>query len=165
LVVDDGIYYYPTTTNKGKSYKKHLSEYVLLHSIHSTWILLQPIILLWCNFYGFCVINNNYSHVYISLCICRYYTKNKTDVNGIIFASVSKGSSDKIEEPSIVVGVANMPRDKELYDLSQDTKLFELKTYTVTVTYDDTETEQFIVTQKIINDLEGIRSFMDTYYD
>jgi hypothetical protein len=81
------------------------------------------------------------------------------------FKYVSKGSSDKIEEPSIVVGVANMPRDKELYDLSQDTKLFELKTYTVTVTYDDTETEQFIVTQKIINDLEGIRSFMDTYYD
>jgi hypothetical protein len=81
------------------------------------------------------------------------------------FKYVSKGSSDKIEEPSIVVGVANMPRDKELYDLSQDTKLFELKTYTVTVTYDDTETEQFIVTQKIINDLEGIRSFVDTYYD
>lgn len=81
------------------------------------------------------------------------------------FKYVSKGSSDKIEDATVVVGVANMPRDKELYDLSQDTKLFELKTFTITVTYDDTETQQFIVTQKIINDLEGIRSFMDTYYD
>lgn len=81
------------------------------------------------------------------------------------FKYVSKGSSDIVEEPTIVVGVANVPRDKELYDLSQDRKLFELKTYTVIVTYDDTQTEQFIVTQKILNDLEGIRSFMDTYYD
>jgi hypothetical protein len=82
-----------------------------------------------------------------------------------VFKYVSKGSSDKIEDATVVVGVVNVPPSKELFDLSQDTKLFELKTYRITVTYDDTETEEFAVTQKILNDLEGIRSFMDTYYD
>ena len=82
-----------------------------------------------------------------------------------VFKYVSKGSSDKIEDATVVVGVVNVPPNKELFDLSQDTKLFELKTYRITVTYDDTETEEFTVTQKILNDLEGIRSFMDTYYD
>jgi hypothetical protein len=82
-----------------------------------------------------------------------------------VFKYVSKGSSDKIENATVVVGVVNVPPNKELFDLSQDTKLFELKTYTITVTYDDTETQEFTVTQKILNDLEGIRSFMDTYYD
>ena len=62
-----------------------------------------------------------------------------------------------------------MPSKKELYDLNQDTRQFETKTYQITVNYDDEflvpGTETFIVTQKIMNDLEGIRSFMDTYYD
>jgi hypothetical protein len=82
-----------------------------------------------------------------------------------VFKYVSKGSSDKIEDATVVVGVVNVPPNKDLFDLSQDTKLFELKTYIITVTYDDTEKEEFTVTQKILNDLEGIRSFMDTYYD
>ena len=85
------------------------------------------------------------------------------------FKYVSKGSSDKIETPTIIVGVQKMPLKKELYDLNQDTRLFELKTYQITVNYDDEflvpGTETFTVTQKIMNDLEGIRSFMDTYYD
>ena len=82
---------------------------------------------------------------------------------------MNKGSSDKIETPTTVVGVQNVPPTKELFDLSQDTRLFELKTYLITVNYDDAllvpGTETFTVTQQIINDLEGIRSFMDTYYN
>ena len=85
------------------------------------------------------------------------------------FKYVNKGSSDKIETPTTVVGVQNVPPTKELFDLSQDTRLFELKTYLITVNYDDAllvpGTETFTVTQQIINDLEGIRSFMDTYYN
>lgn len=85
------------------------------------------------------------------------------------FKYVEKGSSDKIEEPTIVVGVANMPSNKDLYELNQDTRLFEMKTYRITVNYEDeffvSNSANFIVTQKILNDLEGIRSFMDTYYD
>lgn len=85
------------------------------------------------------------------------------------FKYVNKGSSDKVETPTTVVGVQNVPPKKELFDLSQDTRLSELKTYEITVNYDDEflapGTETFTVTQKIINDLEGIRSFMDTYYN
>jgi len=85
------------------------------------------------------------------------------------FKYVSKGSSNKIETPTIVVGVQNVPSKKELYDLTQDTRQFETKTYQITVNYEDEflvlGTETFTVTQKIMNDLEGIRSFMDTYYD
>jgi len=80
------------------------------------------------------------------------------------FKYVSKGSSNKIETPTIVVGVQNMPSKKELYDLTQDTRQFETKTYQITVNY-DSGTETITVTQKIMNDFEGIRSFMDTYYD
>jgi hypothetical protein len=85
------------------------------------------------------------------------------------FKYVSKGSSDKIESPTIIVGVQNMPSKKELYDLNQDTRQFETKTYQITVNYDDEflvpGTETFTVTQKILNDLESIRSFIDTYYN
>ena len=49
-----------------------------------------------------------------------------------------------------------MQTKKELYDLNQDTRLFELKTYQITVNYDDEflvpGTETFTVTQKIMND-------------
>jgi hypothetical protein len=62
-----------------------------------------------------------------------------------------------------------MPPKKELFDLNQDTRLSELKTYQITVNYDDEflapGTETFTVTQKILNDLESIRSFIDTYYN
>jgi hypothetical protein len=85
------------------------------------------------------------------------------------FKYVSKGSSNKIETPTTVVGVQNMPPKKELFDLNQDTRLSELKTYQITVNYDDEflvpGTETFTVTQKILNDLESIRSFIDTYYN
>jgi len=85
------------------------------------------------------------------------------------FKYVSEGSSNKIETPTTVVGVQNMPPKKELFDLNQDTRLSELKTYQITVNYDDEflvpGTETFTVTQKILNDLESIRSFIDTYYN
>jgi hypothetical protein len=85
------------------------------------------------------------------------------------FKYVNKGSSNKIETPTTVVGVQNMPPKKELFDLNQDTRLSELKTYQITVNYDDEflvpGTETFTVTQKILNDLESIRSFIDTYYN
>lgn len=80
------------------------------------------------------------------------------------FKYVSKGSSDKIESPTIVVGVANMPSKKELYELNQDTRENSIRTYNVTVV-SDLGTDVFVVTHKIYNEWEGIRSFIDTYYD
>ena len=80
------------------------------------------------------------------------------------FKYVSKGSSDKIESPTTVVGVANMPSKKELYELNQDTRENSIRTYNVTVV-SDLGTDVFVVTHKIYNEWEGIRSFIDTYYD
>ena len=52
------------------------------------------------------------------------------------FKYVNKGSSDKIETPTIVTGVANMPKNKEMYELQQDTRAESIKTYTVVVSSD-----------------------------
>lgn len=81
-----------------------------------------------------------------------------------IFTYVNEGSSNKIETPTIVSGVANVPKNKELYDLDQDTRAESIRTYTVTVV-SDLGTNTFIVTHRIYNEWEGIRSFMDTYYE
>ena len=81
------------------------------------------------------------------------------------FTFVSKGSSTKLETPTTIVSVANVPADKELFNLNQDLTQIETKTFNITVTYNTSLTQGFTVTQDILNELEGIRSFMDNYYD
>ena len=85
------------------------------------------------------------------------------------FQYVSKGSSTKIETPTTIVGVDNVPPNKELFDLDQDTRAIETITYQIKVSYDDEffvpANATFTVTHDIYNEWEGIRSFMDTYYD
>lgn len=85
------------------------------------------------------------------------------------FQYVSKGSSNKIETPTTIVGVDNVPPNKELFDLDQDTRAIETITYQIKVSYDDEffvpANATFTVTHDIYNEWEGIRSFMDTYYD
>ena len=66
-----------------------------------------------------------------------------------------------------------MPADKTMYDLDQDMTAYTLKTFTVVVSWESGPTgnltaqpdESFTVTMKINNEWEGIRSFIDTYYD
>lgn len=82
-----------------------------------------------------------------------------------VFTFVSKGSSTKLEAPTVVVGTENMPANRELYNLNQDLSQTETKTYSVIVTYNTNLTQGFTVTHDILNELEGIRSFIDTYYD
>jgi hypothetical protein len=85
------------------------------------------------------------------------------------FQFVSKGSSNKIETPTTVVGISNVPLKKELFDLSQDVRQKETINYEVTVEYEDQffvpSIETFTVTHDIVNEYEGIRSFIDTYYN
>jgi len=56
---------------------------------------------------------------------------------------VSKGSSNKIETPTVVTSLEALPPNKDLFDLSQDTAN-KTVTYTINVKYDseaiDTET-------------------------
>jgi len=82
-----------------------------------------------------------------------------------VFTFVSKGSSTKLETPSTAIGTENMPAGRELYNLNQDLTQIATKTFSVTVTFNTISTQTFTVTQDILNELEGIRSFMDTYYD
>ena len=82
---------------------------------------------------------------------------------------VSEGSSDLIEDPTSVVGIENMPADKALFDLDQDRKQSLTRSYTVTVKYTDDETMSTATSQStlnhvVLNDLEGIRSFMANYF-
>ena len=80
------------------------------------------------------------------------------------FTYVERESNNLLGSPITIIGTANVPPNKYLYNLSQDTRENSIRTYTVTVTTNLT-TQQFVVTHSINNEYEGIRSFMANYYD
>ena len=86
------------------------------------------------------------------------------------FTYVEKGSTNLVETPTTIIGVSNMPANKEYYLLDQDTRNYVIVTFTIVVTVDSTignttSTETFTATLQVNNEWEGIRSFVDTYYD
>ncbi len=81
-----------------------------------------------------------------------------------IFTYVSKGSTNNVETPTVVIGVSNMVPNKEYYDLNQDTRSHVILTFVIVVTVDGTD-ETLNATLQVNNEWEGIRSFVDTYYD
>jgi len=80
------------------------------------------------------------------------------------FTYVERESNNLIGSPITIIGTANVPPNKYLYNLLQDTRENSIRTYNVTVNTNLT-TQQFIVTHSINNEYEGIRSFMANYYD
>jgi hypothetical protein len=80
------------------------------------------------------------------------------------FTYVERESNNLIGSPITIIGTANVPPNKYLYNLLQDTRENSIRTYNVTVTTNLT-TQQFVVTHSINNEYEGIRSFMANYYD
>ena len=82
-----------------------------------------------------------------------------------VFTYVDDGESDKTMTPIVVSGIPNVPEGKKLFDLDQDMSDPYVKTFNVVVTYGGGQTATFEVTQNINNEFEGIRAFMDTYYD
>jgi hypothetical protein len=80
------------------------------------------------------------------------------------FTFISKGSSDKKETPSIISGISNVPANKDLFKVEQDTTEKRTKTYLITVQHDSEQTT-FEITHDIENEFAGIYSFMSTYYD
>ena len=54
------------------------------------------------------------------------------------FTFISKGSSDKKETPSIISGVSNVPANKDLFKVEQDTTEKRTKTYLITQIYTNT---------------------------
>ena len=81
-----------------------------------------------------------------------------------IFTYVSKGSTNNVETPTVVIGVSNMVPNKEYYDLNQDTRAYVILTFNITVVT-DVSTYNETATLQVNNEWEGIRSFVDTYYD
>ena len=80
------------------------------------------------------------------------------------FTYIERGSSNLIETPKTVIGTENMPTNKYFFILSQDTREESVRHYIVTV-ISSAGSNSFEVTHSIYNEWEGIRSFVDNYYD
>lgn len=81
------------------------------------------------------------------------------------FKYVDKGSSTKLQTPRTAVGASNLPPNKDYYDLDQDLRKDTTRNYTVTVIANaGAVTQTFEVTHKILNDLDGIKTFVEEYY-
>lgn len=78
---------------------------------------------------------------------------------------VERGSSDKLETPKVVRGISNLPPQKDFYELDQDQNKLSTRTYTITVNFEIGAPQTFTLTQDILNDLEGMRSFVSSYYE
>ena len=86
------------------------------------------------------------------------------------FTYVEKGSTNLVETPTTIIGVSNMPANKEYYLLDQDTRNYVIVTFTILVEVtttigNTTSTVTKTATLQVNNEWEGIRSFVDTYYD
>ena len=87
------------------------------------------------------------------------------------FTYVEKGSTNLVETPTTIIGVSNMPANKEYYLLDQDTRNYVIVTFTIQVVetapspYTGSNTVTTTATLQVNNEWEGIRSFVDTYYD
>jgi hypothetical protein len=72
---------------------------------------------------------------------------------------VTRGSSNKIEEPTIFTKLNELPPNEDLYEFIQDPKPQEVITYTVTITYNYQEVGPPVVNQ---TDLIFVDSFTHT---
>ena len=86
------------------------------------------------------------------------------------FTYVDKGGTNLVDTPTTVIGVSNVPPNKEYYLLDQDTRNYVIVTFTILVEVTTTiggatSTVTQTATLQVNNEWEGIRSFVDTYYD
>ena len=86
------------------------------------------------------------------------------------FTYVEKGGTNLVDTPTTVIGVSNVPPNKEYYLLDQDTRNYVIVTFTIQVVVTTTiggatSTVTQTATLQVNNEWEGIRSFVDTYYD
>lgn len=75
------------------------------------------------------------------------------------FKYTEPGESDLTTTPISVVSRGNMPPDKNLFELAQDQRQSETRTYNLTVNGSSILT----VTQQVLNPLEAMRQFMAGY--
>jgi len=82
-----------------------------------------------------------------------------------ILTYVEKGSSNVLETPVVVEGIANLPPNKDFYDLKQDQSQQSVRTYTITVNLKSGSPQTFTLTHKILNDLDSMQSFIASYFN
>ena len=88
------------------------------------------------------------------------------------FTYIDEGQSDKTQTPVTVQRVVNMPADKLMYNLNQDTTEYTSRFFTITVNWEEGPVGNlvaqtpatFTLELKIYNEWEGIRSFVSNYY-
>ena len=89
------------------------------------------------------------------------------------FTYIDEGESDKTQTPVTVQRVVNMPADKLMYNLNQDTTEYTSRFFTITVNWEQGPAGNlvaqtpatFTLELKIYNEWEGIRAFISNYYD
>lgn len=85
---------------------------------------------------------------------------------------VSKGSSNKIEEPTVFTNIIDLPPNQDLYEYIQDPKPQEIITYSVTITYNQVaplpiQTDLIYTTSfthTILNDVTTGYNILKDYY-
>ena len=88
------------------------------------------------------------------------------------FTYIDEGQSDKTQTPVTVQRVGNMPADKLMYNLNQDTTEYTSRFVTITVNWEQGPAGNLVAQTpatftfelKIYNEWEGIRSFISNYY-
>ena len=89
------------------------------------------------------------------------------------FTYIDEGESDKKQTQVTVQRVVNMPADKLMYNLNQDTTEYTSRFFTITVNWEEGPVGNlvaqtpatFTLELKIYNEWEGIRAFISNYYD
>lgn len=89
--------------------------------------------------------------------------KHTTAFEGDEVIYVTKGSSDKIETPSIVTNFASVPADKDLIEVNQDPSESKTRTYTAIINHSG-GSNTFILTQTVDNDVSSAKNFLEDYY-
>jgi hypothetical protein len=83
------------------------------------------------------------------------------------FYYVAAGESINTAPTETAINIANMPANKNLFELKQDLQATVTKTYSVEVSWTDellaSGTTTVTVPHDVVNDLEAIRIFMDNY--
>lgn len=76
-----------------------------------------------------------------------------------VFKYTEPGESDLTVAPFEVIGRGKIPPSKNLFDLNQDTRKSETRTYNLVINGSST----LSITQEVLNPLEAMRQFMATY--
>lgn len=76
---------------------------------------------------------------------------------------VEKGSSDKLQTPTIIYDIGSTPKNKDVYEVNQDPTPGITRTYTVTVNH-TLGSDQFNFSQYVRNDVTVAYHFLQDYY-